>query len=208
MPSQILKILQIMLPPANMGKRVFASVLDLLLVFFLSLFIIGKLWLPVHYADVIIQFKILMETYAQQLQAGQFSEFLNQINANKSILEMFVSVDRLLFLVTWGYFAVSALMLRGGSLGKQIFNLKVLKITTLKAPTVSDCILRSGILTFFLFCAWPFFMIFSFCFIAIHPLHRGIQDWFCQTYVVSCDIMDDIAEKVRQAVKEHAEQNK
>ena len=40
-----------MLPPANMGKRVFASVLDLLLVFFLSLFIVGKLWLPVHHAD-------------------------------------------------------------------------------------------------------------------------------------------------------------
>lgn len=205
MPSQVLKVLQMMLPPANMGKRVFAVFLDLLLVFFLSLFVVGKLWLPVHHADVIVQFKILLETYAQQLQAGQFTEFLNQINNNKPILEMFVSVDRVLFLVTWGYFAMSGLLLHGSSLGKQIFNLKVLKITTLKAPTVSDCILRSGILTFFLFSAWPFFMIFNLCFMAIHPLHRGIHDWFCQTYAVSCDLLDEVAEKIRQAVKEQAE---
>ncbi|MGX8716855.1 MAG: RDD family protein [bacterium] len=208
MPSQILKVLQMMLPPANMGKRVFAVFLDLLLVFFLSLFVVGKLWLPVHHADVIVQFKILLETYAQQLQAGQFTEFLNQINNNKPILEMFVSVDRVLFLVTWGYFAMSGLLLHGSSLGKQIFNLKVLKITTLKAPTVSDCILRSGILTFFLFSAWPFFMIFNLCFMAIHPLHRGIHDWFCQTYAVNCDLLDEVAEKIRQAVKEQAESKK
>lgn len=197
-----------MLPPSNLGKRVFASVLDLLLVFFLGLFIVGKLWLPVHHADVIIQFKILLETYAQQLQAGQFSEFLDQINANKPILEMLVSVDRLLFFVTWGYFAINALILHGSSIGKQVFNLRVLKITTLKTPTVGDCILRSGILTFCLFGIWPFFMICNLCFMAIHPLHRGIHDWLCQTYVVSCDIMDDIAEKVKQAVKKHTEQKK
>lgn len=195
-----------MLPPANMGKRVFAMFLDLLLVFFLSLFVVGKLWLPIHHADVIVQFKILLETYAQQLQAGQFTEFLNQINNNKPILEMFVSVDRILFLVTWSYFAISGLLLRGGSLGKQIFNLKVLKVTTLKPLTIGDCILRSGILTFFLFSAWPFFMICNLCFMAIHPLHRGIHDWFCQTYAVSCDIMDDLAERVKQAVKDQAEQ--
>ena len=174
-----------MLPSANMGKRVFATILDLLLVFFLSLFVVGKFWLPVHHADVIVQFKILLETYAQQLQTGQFTEFLNQINANKPILEMFVSVDRVLFLVTWCYFGISGLFLHGATLGKQIFNLKVLKITTLKTPTASDCILRSGILTFFLFSAWPFFMIFNLCFMAIHPLHRGVHDWFCQTYATA-----------------------
>ena len=206
MSSSFLNVLRVMLPPANIGKRVFASLLDLLLVFFLSLFIIGKFWIPLYHADVIVQFKILLESYGQQLQMGQFSEFLNQINANKPILEMFVSVDRVLFMVTWFYFGVSGLLLHGGTLGKQIFNLKVLKITTMKTPSVGDCILRSGILTFFLFSAWPFFMFFNLCFMAIHPLHRGIHDWFSQTYEVNCDILEDVAEKVRQAVLTRSDQ--
>ena len=200
MSATNLAVLQLMLPPANMGKRVAAVFLDLVLVFFLSLFIIGKLWIPVHHADVIVQFKILLESFAEQLQAGQFIEFFNELNTHKPILDMFIEIDRLLFLVTWGYYILSALFLQGNTLGKQIFNLRTLKLSTLKPPSLWDSTLRAGILTFFLFTAWPFFMVFNLCFICINKLHRGIHDWFCQTYVVSYSVIETITDQVRNNI--------
>ena len=200
MSSANLTVLRLMLPPANMGKRVASTCLDLILVFFLSLFIIGKLWIPIYHADVIVQFKILLESYAGQLQAGQFIEFMNELNRHKPIIEMFASIDRLLFLITWGYYSLNALFLQGNTLGKQVFNLRTLKLSTLKPPSLWDSILRSGILTFFLFTAWPFFMVFNLCFICINKLHRGIHDWFCQTYVVCYNVIDSITDQVRQNI--------
>jgi|GEM_PF-5334046 len=100
MSSANLTVLRLMLPPANIEKRVASTCLDLILVFFLSLFIIGKLWIPIYHADVIVQFKILLESYTGQLQAGQFIEFMNELNRHKPIIEMFASIDRLLFLIT------------------------------------------------------------------------------------------------------------
>lgn len=200
MSATNLAVLRLMLPPANMGKRVAAVFLDLVLVFFLSLFIIGKLWIPVHHADVIVQFKILLESFAEQLQAGQFIEFFNELNTHKPILDMFIEIDRLLFLVTWGYYILSALFLQGNTLGKQVFNLRTLKLSTLKPPSLWDSTLRAGILTFFLFTAWPFFMVFNLCFICINKLHRGIHDWFCQTYVVSYSVIETITDQVRNNI--------
>lgn len=200
MSSANLTVLRLVLPPANMGKRIGATFLDLTLVFFLSLFIIGKLWIPVYYADVIVQFKILLESYAETLKAGQFVEFFNALNTHKPIIDMFASIDRLLFLITWGYYTLNALFLQGNTLGKQVFNLRTLKLSNLKPPTLWDSILRSGILTFFLFTAWPFFMVFNLCFICINKLHRGIHDWFCQTYVVCYNVIDTITDQVRQSI--------
>ena len=200
MSSANLTVLRLMLPPANIEKRVASTCLDLILVFFLSLFFIGKLWIPIYHADVIVQFKILLESYTGQLQAGQFIEFMNELNRHKPIIEMFASIDRLLFLITWGYYSLNALFLQGNTLGKQVFNLRTLKLSTLKPPSLWDSILRSGILTFFLFTAWPFFMVFNLCFICINKLHRGVHDWFCQTYVVCYNVIDSITDQVRQNI--------
>ena len=65
-------LLNLILPPAPVGKRILATFCDLILIFFLSLFVIGKLWIPIYHADVIVQFKLLLLEYAEQLQSGQF----------------------------------------------------------------------------------------------------------------------------------------
>ena len=192
-------LLNLILPPAPVGKRILATLCDLTLVFFLSIFIIGKLWIPIYHADVIIQFKWLLIEYSEQLRTGQFLEFFNQINANKAMVDMFMSIDRILFCIAWFYYSLNGIFLQGGSLGKQIFNLRVLKLSTLKFPQYGECILRSGILTFFLFSVWPFGMCFNLCFICLNKMHRGFHDWFCQTYVVSYEILEQIKEKMLSA---------
>lgn len=198
-----LNVLQLMLPPAQMHHRLLSVVLDLVLVFFLSLLIIGKFWIPMHCSDGVIQFRILLDSYMPRLSSGEFSEFLKRVNENTAVVDMFVSVDRLLFLITWLYFSLSAWCLKGGTLGKQIFNLRVLKITTFKAPRLMDCVLRSGIFAFFLFTAWPFFMCFNLFFMCIHKMHRGVHDWFCQTYVVNYDVLEQIRGKIEEQLNKN-----
>lgn len=192
-------LLNLILPPAPVGKRILATLCDLTLIFFLSVFVVGKLWVPIYYADVVVQFKWLLLEYSKQLQAGQFLDFINQINANQAILDMFVTIDRILFFIAWSYYSLNGIFLHGGSLGKQIFNLRVLKLSTLKYPTCCECIFRSGILTFFLFTAWPFGMCLNLCFICLNGMHRGFHDWFCQTYVVSYEVLEQIKEKMLSA---------
>ena len=79
-------LLNLILPPAPVGKRILATLCDLILIFFLSVFVIGKLWIPVYHADVVIQFKLLLLEYSEQLHAGQFVEFFNQtiLNVDKN----------------------------------------------------------------------------------------------------------------------------
>lgn len=196
--SSQLNVLQLMLPPAQMHRRLLSAILDLVLVFFLSLLIIRKFWIPMHCSDGVIQFRMLLDHYMPQLSSGEFSEFLKQVNGNTIIIDMFASIDRLLFLITWFYFSLSAWFLKGGTLGKQIFNLRVLKITTFKAPPLGDSILRSGIFAFFLFKAWPFFMCFNLFFMCINRMSRGIHDWLCQTYVVNYDVLEQIRGKIQE----------
>ncbi len=197
-----LNVLHLMLPPANVGRRLFANILDLILVFFLSLLIIGKFLIPYQFTDTIIQFKFLLEASAGYLQAGQFSELLSQINENKNILDMFLTMDRWLFFITWGYFVVNGICLKGGSLGKQVFNLRVLKVSTLKPLDLWDGIFRSALFTFLLFTAWPFFMCINLFFICLHSMHQGIHDRFCKTCVVSCDVLGQVAQQLKsQAVQ-------
>ncbi len=201
--STPVNVLNLMLPPAQMGRRVVAVLLDLILVFFLSLLIIGKILIPLHYAEGFMQFRLLLDAYMTQLASGQFSELLKQMNEQQIIVDMFASIDRSLFLITWAYFSLSALFLKGNTLGKQILNLRVLKLPNFKTPTFLDSTLRAGAFSFFLFTAWPFFMCFNLFCVCINALHRGIHDWFCQTYVVNYDVLEQIKDKIQEQMQKN-----
>lgn len=202
MSKTVIKFLKNLLPTATMSQRLLAILSDLTLVFLLALFIIGKLWMPRYYADALFQFRILWETYASQLNAGQFSEFLKQVSNNANIMNMFASVDHLLLIITWSYFTVNALIFRGGSLGKQIFNLRVLKVTDGLPLSPMDCFLRSGILTLLLLSFWPFLMCFNLCFMCVDVMHRGIHDRICKTYVLNFRALEQLKMKLDASKKE------
>ncbi len=189
-------LLTILLPPAKITHRILATLCDLTLIFFLCVFIVGKVWLPLYQTNALLQFRLLIETYSSQIQSGNFLEFIQEITNNPSLVELFTNVDRILFLTTWMYYLINAICFKGGSLGKQIFSLRVLKFSSLRPPNFMDYIFRSGIQTFLMFTMWPFLMCFNLCCVCISPLRRGIHDWFCQTYVVHFGTMEQIQQKI------------
>lgn len=193
--------LRALLPPAPIAQRVLAVLCDFLLLFLLCSFLIGKIWLPLYFTEAFLQFQSILETYTNQLAHGQIIEFFQQLKNNEPVLQMFQSIDRWLFFITWGYYSINAGFFQGGTIGKQIFNLRVLKIHHLRPLSLIDGIVRSGLLTFFLFTAFPILLTFSFFFLCITPLHRGFHDWCCQTYVVNCTLLEQMKGQIRDAVR-------
>jgi uncharacterized RDD family membrane protein YckC len=191
-------ILSLLLPPAKIGYRTLALLSDFALIALLALFFVWKLWVPIFHTEALVQLRLMIDAHMPQLQEGNLSVFLQQVTTNEALAAMFIQIDRLLFLITWAYYAINAFLLQGGSLGKQMFNLRVLKLSTLRPPNFWDCALRSGVQTLLIFTLWPFLMCFNFCFLCLHPLRRGLHDWFCQTYVVHFGTMEHLREKLKE----------
>ena len=187
-------LITLFLPSAPMGVRLLASLCDLLLITLLAVFIIGKFWLVVYHSEALMQLRLLLEG-SNLLDNNNMSEFMRQIMQNRAIIDMFINVDRVLFLITWAYFAINAMIFNGGSLGKQIFNLRVLKIINLQKTNFCDYILRSGMQTFVIFIQWPFVLMLNLCIMFCSKKHRGIHDIFCQTYVVHFGAIEQLKDQ-------------
>ena len=187
-----------LLPPAKLGYRILATLCDLSIIILLNCFIIGKWWLPTYHPDVVLQMRLLLETYAPQIQAGNFTAFIQQVSQSKELVDAFLVVDRILFFVTWLYYTLNAFYFKGGSLGKQIFDLQLFKLSTLRAPGKRDYILRAGLQTLCIFTLWSFLMCFNLCLMCLNPMRRGLQDWICNTYVVHYSAAERVREKLKQ----------
>ena len=190
-----------LLPPAPITQRMLAMLCDLILLFFLSLFVVGKLWIPLYHANTMAQFQILTETYAAQLLQGQVNGFLAELKMYPELLYMLQSLNRILFWIACGYYLINSCFFHGSTLGKQIFNLHVLKLPSLKPLSFLDNVFRSGIFVFFLMTGFPFFAAFDFFWMCIHRQHRSLHDLFCQTHVVNCTPLEQIKGQIGEAVR-------
>ena len=201
MSPSVNKIQSTFLPPAPITQRMLAMLCDLILLFLLNVFIVGKLWLPLYHAEAMMQFQTLLETYSLQLLQGHVGGFFAELKNSPELLHMFQSLDWLLFWLAWGYYAVNGCFFRGGTLGKQIFNLRVLKLPQLKPLSFFDNIWRSGTFIFFLLTGFPFLAALDFFWACVHRQHRGLHDLCCQTYVVNCTLLEQIQGQIGEAVR-------
>lgn len=190
-----------LLSPAPLAPRMLAMLCDLVLLFFLSAFIISKLWMPLYHAKEMMQFQILFEAYTPQLLQGQSNGLLAELKNNPELLRMFQSLDWVLFWIALGYYAVNGCFFQGGTLGKQIFNLRVLKLPQLKSLSFLENVFRSGTFIFFLVTGFPFLLILDFFWMCLHKQHRGLHDLCCQTYVVHCTLLEQIQGQIGEAVR-------
>lgn len=201
MSPSVNKIQSTFLPPAPITQRMLAMLCDLILLFLLNVFIVGKLWLPLYHTEAMAQFQILIETYSLQLLQGHVGGFFAELKNSPELLHMFQSLDWVLFWLAWGYYAVNGCFFRGGTLGKQIFNLRVLKVPQLKPLSFFDNIWRSGTFIFFLLTGFPFLAALDFFWVCVHRQHRGLHDLCCQTYVVNCTLLEQIQGQIGEAVR-------
>lgn len=188
------------LPPAPITQRVLAAACDLILLFLLNVFLIGKLWLPLYHAEGMIQFRLLFETHAPQLLQGQASALLAELKTAPEALKMLQSLDWVLLWIAWGFYGINGCFFKGGTLGKRIFNLRVLKLPQLKPLSFFEHFWRSGMVIFFLLTGFPFLAMLDFLWMCFHKQHRSLHDWCSQTYVVNCTLLEQIKGQIGEAV--------
>ena len=101
MSTAVKKIQSTFLPPAPITQRMLAMLCDLVLLFLLNIFIVGKLWLPLYHAEAMAQFQILIETYSLQLLQGHIGGFFAELKNSPELLHMFQALDWVLFWLAW-----------------------------------------------------------------------------------------------------------
>ena len=191
---------QIQFPPAPIVRRTLAAICDCTLLCL-------PLWtILIYKADVMEPlwqwFKI--ELSSGQTGDGSFAEVmvLNRIQATVQA-SFWITI-----LVMWGYYGINGCIFQGGTIGKKIFNLRVLKLPQLKPLSLLDNIFRSGVFTFFLMIKIPLLLPLDFLWMCFHKQHRSLHDLCCRTYVISCKIAEQGGETVCPGVPSNTKELK
>jgi uncharacterized RDD family membrane protein YckC len=136
------------LPPARLGLRALALLLDTLLLGAASILILSKVALPLAHPGALYEFR-------QWLEAASAAAGDDAPPMGPELLEALAFAQNLMVILFWAYFAAGEAFFRGSSLGKRACRLRTFSTVTLEAPTPLTGIVRGGAKTFVLFFAFP-----------------------------------------------------
>jgi hypothetical protein len=179
--TEILTLLKENTPErASLWQRSVAFSLDFSLICFLSLTVLGKWVLPQQYAQewAKLQGVLYVANYSNQ----QFTELFKTLQ-NADFQKMVADLGFYLFLSFWAYFALSEIITKGGSLGKKIFRLTVVKINGLEPPSILDSIFRSSLKAFAIFSFLPICAL-NFLLAFFTKYRQAGHDFIARTVVV------------------------
>jgi uncharacterized RDD family membrane protein YckC len=166
---------------ANRGSRIVAFILDLILISTFTIMLLTTFVIPKIYPGALIELKEL-SSQNDQSQNDLIKKMTPQL---KDMLEISQTIIVLAF---WLYFATSEITLKGASLGKLVFSIRVANDTSLEPPSAFDSILRSGFKTFSLliwFPAWfPLFIVINLFLLFFTKKGQAGHDFLCRTIVI------------------------
>lgn len=161
---------------ASRTSRIMAFILDLVLIGSFTLMFLSTFIIPQKYPGTLAELKEL---------SAQDDKFSNDIVAKMSphLKDMLEISQTITILAFWFYFAISEILLKGSSIGKKIFSIRVVNQVTLAPPSAFDSIFRSGLKTFSLLAWFPFFMI-NFFLIFFTKKGQAGHDFLSRTIVI------------------------
>ncbi len=140
------------MPPAQLGLRALALLLDTVLLGAASVLILGKIALPMTHPGALYDFQ-------QWLQAVSAATGSENPPMGAELLEAMSFAQNLMILLFWAYFGAGEAFFRGSTLGKRACRLRTHSTVTLDAPNRITGIVRGGVKTFVLFYALPLLLL-------------------------------------------------
>lgn len=177
---------------ANRMSRIIAFFLDIILVGSFSLMVLTVFIIPKKYPGT-MQELWQLSSHPENTQKQRIEKMSPQLK------EMVQSGNTIVVLLFWAYFTMSEILLKGSSLGKLIFRIRVVNASTLAPPSMFDSILRSGLKTFSLLVwvpipilnlVFPIFTLNYFLFFFTSKAQAG-HDLLTRTIVIQSDIEED-----------------
>lgn len=180
---------------ANLFVRGLALLLDLFLVFLIFYVISTKFVIPRFsgYQEILTQ---LVECL-KNTESNKAIILKNLIEKNPQAGDLIQSIQLVMCFVCFLYFFVNEWLLKGCTLGKQIFQLKVIKLGNRMHLSISDIFFRNLIKSCSLISFFPLFFI-SVTFVFFTVRRQSCHDILCQTMVV-----DDPSRKRKNFIRKN-----
>lgn len=152
------------------------------------LFILLKVILPDQHGAGLTQFDEWMQQLIAMNEAGQKPELNNMPEPGEEMIAMFQFIQQFLMAGFWAYFFISEIFMKGASLGKKVFNLRIININTARPVGLLDSSLRAIIKSLFFFIALLFPPILLNYFMPLFNSNRRAgHDYICKTLVIEDD---------------------
>ena len=167
--------------PARLFRRGFALVLDTVLAVVATMVLLTSIVYPQNYPnyqDVMqVQGQALVDQFKEAMATGQYSE----LKVSEEYLDLAGTTITTLFLVLATYFAASEIFLRGATLGKRVFGLRVARWSTGAPPLVLESMSRSIFKATCLI--WPWLLLADIIPLFFRATRRAGHDYLARTIV-------------------------
>ncbi|MGE9294924.1 MAG: RDD family protein [Puniceicoccales bacterium] len=174
---------------ASRWTRIFAALLDFTIIALIAGFILSRFLLPENFPEV---YSTILDWHAEKtaeleaaVEAGEpFPEFGQPPVEEKRFAEMVAYALAVFATFVWAYFFVSESLMRGSTLGKATFSIRVLSLRTGQPPTAMESALRAAAKSF-TFLSPSLFLPINLAVMAFNQQRRAGHDLLARTIVIS-----------------------
>ena len=172
------------MPPASIGLRGLAFLLDFILISAVASIIIWKIALPQSHPAAFTE----LSEWTQALVTW-YSDRATSIDApfpepGKNLTEALTIANELQMLCFWLYFSVGEAFFGGSSLGKRICRIRSVSTVTLSKPPIMAGIVRGGLKTLTLYFFFPIGMIATLVTLFFNKRRQMGHDMMSRTAVI------------------------
>ncbi|QYY36414.1 RDD family protein [Ruficoccus sp. ZRK36] len=173
---------------AGLGVRFLAFVMDFLLLFFISLFLLVKILLPQNHYEGMQEFTQAVDHYAAAVEeaqnAGEPTPTMPRFEENPAIIDMITYAWTVMALIYWLYFGLLEGFFKGTTLGKRTFGLRTMRLDTGQPPRFMESTVRGAIKALTLLFAIPLLWV-NFLVCLFNRNRRTGHDFICRTVVIA-----------------------
>ncbi|MDP0496785.1 MAG: RDD family protein [Verrucomicrobiota bacterium JB024] len=176
---------------AGLGMRALAFLMDGLLVFFFTLFLLIKILLPQNHAEGMRDMVQTVDSYAAAVQEaqrnGEPTPPAPEPAEDSPMVQMLAYSWQIMIITFWVYFGLVEALCKGTSLGKRTFGLRAIKIQTGQPASPFEYALRGGIKTLTLLFPLPLPMLLwvNYLIPFFNGNRRAGHDFLCRTVVIA-----------------------
>jgi uncharacterized RDD family membrane protein YckC len=183
------------MPPASVGLRAFAFLLDFILISAVASVIIWKVVLPQSHPAAFSQLTEWTQeafTWYGDRTAEPEAPFPEP---DKNLARALAVASELQMLTFWLYFALGEAFFAGSSLGKRICRIRSVSTVTLGPPPLMAGIVRGGLKTLTLFLFFPFAMVATLAALFFNRRRQMGHDLMSRTAVIDEKFVNQQATK-------------
>lgn len=168
------------IPLAGRGVRVIAGILDFIVIYLVTVGLVTRYFWPKYYPDLLPEYMKWQEMAAKDPGAIQTME------ASPMMIEGVFFALVVISVITWFYFVFSEVAMKGSSLGKSVFGLRVMSLRG-TPPNALEVGLRASIkaMCFLFFLPMPLLLPMNILLMLLHRQRRAAHDFVAQTVVVA-----------------------